>query len=256
MKTLLEHSRSGPRLILDAGDYAQAVLLQGKAIPWQDATAYANHLGQMVALLKPQATVMGIDKMIKQALSDNTELVAAMGEKSRSGFALKTFMGDESFKAAVGNVVATTTKMLRVPIIVQLPSPLDMLSLTAAAAHPGSEQVFDDDDAENAAVYFADWLRAFTDADIAGLMFDERVTVVAEQAYQPIKNTADHYQWCVGVRRETEVVFSHPHVTIAVLPSHCWITGEVEAGNATVFSEIPKEAIPEKVLESVAHFNT
>lgn len=254
MRTLLENPNSAPKLILDAEAYAQQVLLQGKAIPWHEATAYANHLGQTVALLSPQVAVVRLDKMIQQEFADNDALVTAMGEKSRSGFALKAFMGDDDFKTAAGTLVTTVTKTLRLPIVVQLPSPLEILYLTARAAKPDSDPEFDDDQAENAAVYFADWLRAFTDANIAGLIFDERPGTVAEEAYQPIKNTAEHYRWCVGVRRENEVVFSDPQASIAVLPSDYWKTGEGGDVNSTVFSEIAQDAVPEKVLEYLAPF--
>ncbi|PIE42540.1 MAG: hypothetical protein CSA47_00145 [Gammaproteobacteria bacterium] len=253
LKAILEGSSSGAKLIMDAEAYAQQVLLQGKAIPWHDATAYANHLGQTVALLKPQAAVVAMDKMIKQELADNQTLVAAMREKRRSGFALKTFMGDTTFKAAAGALVTTVAKTLHLPIVVQLPSPLEMLYLTARAAltaQADAEPEFDDDDAENAAIYYADWLRAFTDADIDGLIFDERAGDVAEAAYQPVKNTAEHYRWSIGVRREKQVRFSDPQVTIPVLPSDYWTSGQSsDAIAGVVFSEIAKDAVPETVLE-------
>lgn len=250
LRNLLENNHSGTaQLMIDAENYAQKVLLQDKAIPWHEATAYANHLGQTIALLKPSVAVVRLDKMIQQELTDNQTLVGAMGAKSRSIFALKTLMGDENFKAAAGTLVTAVTKTLHLPIAVQLPSSLQMLYLTNRAAQPNSDAEFDDDQAENAAVYFADWLRAFTDADIAGLIFDERDNTVAEEAYQPIKNTAEHYRWCLGVRRDNAVVFSDPQATIAVLPDDYWTTGKGENINGVVFSEIAKDAVPEKVLE-------
>ncbi len=134
LKTMLEDPGSGPKLIMDAEAYAQQVLLQGKAIPWHDATAYSNHLGQAVALLKPQVAVIAMDKMMATELAGNQTLVDAMGAKKRSGFALKAFMGDENFKAAAGALVTTVAKTLHLPIVVQLPSPLAILYLTARAA--------------------------------------------------------------------------------------------------------------------------
>ncbi len=256
LKTMLEDPGSGPKLIMDAEAYAQQVLLQGKAIPWHDATAYSNHLGQAVALLKPQVAVIAMDKMMATELAGNQTLVDAMGAKKRSGFALKAFMGDENFKAAAGALVTTVAKTLHLPIVVQLPSPLAILYLTARAAlaaQAGGEPEFDDDDAENAAIYYADWLRAFTDANIAGLIFDERAGDVAEAAYQPVKNTAEHYRWSLGVRREKQVHFSDPQISIPVLPSDYWISGQsADAISGVVFSEIAKDAVPETVLELLA----
>lgn len=251
LRTLLEESgNGGSKLIINAEDYAQKVLLQGKNIPWHEATAYANHSSQTAALLKPQVAVISIDKMIEQELADNQALVAAMGEKKRAGYALRTFMSNEDVKAAASALVASTVKAQRVPVLVQLPSPLQLLYLTANAAKPDADHEFDDDAAENAAIYCADWLRAFKDASIAGLIFDERAGDVAEEAYQPIKNTAEHYRWAVGVRRENEVVFSDPQVTVPVLPSSYWENGETDSDmSGVVFTEIAQDAVPETVLE-------
>lgn len=256
METLLKKSDSTIQLMIDAQNYAQTILLQGKAIPWNEPTAYANHLKQTVDLLKPQIVIVRLDMMIKQELAENKTLVSAMGEKSRSGFALKTLMGDEHFKNAVGNLVMTATKMLKIPIAVQLPSPKDILILTTKAAKPDAELDFDDDDAENAAVYFADWLRIFTSANLAGLIFDEQNGAVGEQVYQPIRNTAEHYQWCIGVRRENEVIFSQPQMTIPILPTDYWKTGQVDNLTGTLFTEIASDAIPEKVLDYLANLQS
>ncbi|WP_230661331.1 hypothetical protein [Psychrobacter sp. I-STPA10] len=253
LKSILEGSNSengSSQLIMNAEDYAQRVLLQGKAIPWHDATAYANHLGQTAALLKPQVSVISIDKMIEQELADNSKLTAAMGEKKRAGYALRTFMGNEDFKAAAGSLVTSTVKTQRVPVLVQMPSPLQLLYLTAQAAQPDAEHEFDNDAAENAAIYCADWLRAFKDAGIAGLIFDERAGEVAKEAYQPINNMAEHYLWPVGVRRDNEVIFTNPDVTIPVLDTEYWTTGDNSSEvSGVAFTEIARDAVPEQVLE-------
>ncbi|WP_227429698.1 hypothetical protein [Psychrobacter sp. I-STPA6b] len=250
LRNLLNDSATNTKLIINAEDYAQKVLLQGKPIPWHDATAYANHLSQTAALLKPEVSVISIDKMIMQELADNEQLTSAMGEKSRAGYALKTFMGNDDFKAAVSALVASTVQTQRVPVLVQMPSPLQMLYLTARAAKPDDEHEFDDDSAENAAIYCADWLRAFKDANIAGLIFDEREGDVSDEAYQPIKNTAEHYQWVVGIRRDNEIIFKDPQLSIAVLPSDYWTSGDSNVDTSgVVFTEIAQNAVPEQVLE-------
>lgn len=251
LKTLLENSEDNTsKLIINAEDYAQKVLLQGKPIPWHDPTAYANHLGQTAALLKPEVSVISIDKMMMQELTDNKQLTTAMGAKNRSGYALKVFMGDEDFKSAVSALVASSVQTQRVPVLVQMPSPLQMLYLTARAAQPDTEHEFDNDSAENAAIYCADWLRAFKDAAIAGLLFDEREGDVADAAYQPIKNTAEHYRWAIGVRRDNEIIFKDPQASIAVLPADYWITGDNNVDTSgVIFTEIAQDAVPEQVLE-------
>ncbi len=237
-------------LIINAEDYAQHVLLQDKAIPWYDATAYANHLKQTVALLKPQVAVISLDKMIEHELSNNQQLTTAMGEKSRAGYALKILMADERLKAAASALVVSSVLTQSIPIMIQLPSPLQLLYLTARAAKSDTDDEFDADDAENAAIYIADWLRAFKEAGIAGLIFDERKGDISLEAYQPITNTAVHYQWVIGVRRDQEVVFTDPQIAIPVLPATFWTSGDSNLQMAgVIFTEIAHDAIPEQVLD-------
>ncbi|AAZ19295.1 hypothetical protein Psyc_1447 [Psychrobacter arcticus 273-4] len=253
LRLLLEGSYSEDstsKLIMNAEDYAQKVLLQGKTIPWHDATAYANHLSQIATLLRPHVAVISLDKMIAQELSENQKLTTAMSEKSRAGYALRTFMSDEEFRAAASALVASSVQTQRIPVVMQLPSPLQMLYSTTRAVQPDLDYDFDDDDAENAAIYCADWLRTFNGTQIAGLIFDEREGEVAEEAYQPIKNIAEHYQWVIGVRRDNEVLFSSPKITIPVLPSMYWTSGEVTIKTSgAIFTEIARDAVPEQVLD-------
>ncbi len=251
LRSLLKDANDGvSKLIVDGEDYGQKVLLQEKAIPWHDATAYANHLSQLVALLKPQVAVISLDKMIIQELADNQNLSRAMGEKTRASYALKTFMSHEDFKKAVSALVASSVQTLRIPVIVQLPSPLQMLYLTTSAAQPDTDYEFNDDDAENAAIYFADWLRTFKDNKIAGLIFDERGGKVAEASYQPIRNIAEHYQWVVGMRRAKEIIFIDPKINVAVLPKTYWTSGTSDIESSGVlFAEILQDAVPEQVLD-------
>lgn len=253
LKSILKGAGSGDKkceLIMNAEDYAQRVLLQGKPIPWFDATAYANHLNQTVALLKPQVAVISLDKMIKQELDTNQQLITAMSEKKRKGYALKIFMSNEVFKAAVSTLVTSTVLRQHIPIVIQLPSPLQLLYLTSSVAQPNQENEFDTDDAENAAIYFADWLRALNEAGIAGLIFDEREGEVAKDAYQPILNTAKHYQWVVGVRRDSEILFNDSHIAVPVLRPSFWISGKSDIKmSGAVFTEIADNAVPEQVLE-------
>lgn len=239
------------QLIMNAEDYAQRVLLQNKPIPWHDATAYANYFGQGVALLKPQATVIPLDKMIMQELAENKKLIVVMGEKQRLGYALKTFMGNEEFKAATGALVLSTVKTQHIPVLLQLPSPLQMMYLTTQAVRPNDEFEFDDNDAENAAMYFADWLRIFKDAPIAGLIFDERKGRIDQEAYRPIINTAEHYGWSVGMRQDDCVIeFCNPKSSILILDTNYWLSGEADVEiQGTLFTEIARDAVPEQVLE-------
>ena len=243
-------TESSCNLIINAEGYAQHILLQDKPIPWFEATAYANHLKQTVALLKPQVAVISLDKMLEQELINNQQLTTEMSAKSRTGYALKIFMRNEKIKAAVSALMTSCISTQSIPVMIQLPSPLQLLYITAGAALPDSNHEFNEDDAENAAIYIADWLRVFKDIDIAGLIFDECEGDVPKGVYKPITNTAEHYQWIIGIRRDKEVSFDELEIIIPVLPSTFWILGEHSPKvRGTIFTEIARNSVPEKVLD-------
>lgn len=239
-----------PTLILDSASYAQKVLLQNSAVPWGDATAYSNHLGQVQALLKSEVALIPLDRMLFTETDSNPALVEAMGARSRTGFAARTLLGDEDLKQKVQALVGTAVKTQRQPVVLHLPSPLALLRHTARAVDSDSDNEFDQDDAENAAVYYADWLRTFADLNIAGIIFDERDGAVDEDAYKPIMNTAAHYQWPVGLRQDSEIRFFSAETVVPVLAPGVFdadaVGGQDTAG--VMFAEIPEDAVPEQVL--------
>ncbi len=244
-----------PALILDTAAYAQHVLLQDREVPWHDATAYANHLGQAQALLKPAVALVPLDRMLQREIDADAQLREAMGARSRTGFAAKTLLGEEGVRDRVRNLVTTVVKTLREPVVLHLPAPLALLAITSAAAGTGGSDDFDDDDAENAAIYYADWLRAFAETGVSGLIFDERRAAASTDSYQPIMNAAQHYRWPVGLRGPSEVRFSAPDAVLPVLGAEALdhdgpgAQGRAGIPNAGVlFAEVPEHAVPERVL--------
>lgn len=242
---------TAPKLIIDAASYAQRVLLQNRDVPWDDATAYANHLGQAQALLRPLVALIPLDRMFEREIEGNAGLREAMSARSRTGFAAKTLLADEGVRKRAVDIVATAVKTQREPVVVHLPSPLALLVRTTVAAHPGADLTLDlADDAENTAIYYADWLRIFADHGIAGIVFDERSGTTPSEAYQPILGAAEHYRWPVGLRSTTEVRFLSPEASVPVLdPS---VLGEAQAtdlpAGGVLLAEIPEDAVPEQVL--------
>ncbi len=255
---------TAPAIILDAAAYAQRVLLQDREAPWHDATAYSNHLGQAQALLKPPVALVPLDRLFAHELREDAALVEAMGARSRTGFAAKTLLGDERVRRLASELVATAVKTQREPVVLHLPSPLALLTLTTRAAlGDEAELSFDADDAENIAIYYADWLRVFAEQGIAGVIFDERAggeSALPAEAYQPILGAAEHYRWPIGLRGASELRFLSPEAVVPVLDGS--ILGQHEplesgapeaSGTAGVlFAEIPADAVPEQVLARLA----
>ena len=67
--------------------------------------------------------------------------------------------------------------------------------------------------AETAAMYSADFLRMFAGAGVDGLLLDDGPVPVDElihpEAYRPVLNIADHYEWPVLVRTDAAAAWPH-----------------------------------------------
>lgn len=255
-----------PQLILDAASYAQRVLLQNRDVPWHDATAYANHLGQLQALLKPAVALVALDRMLQHEIESNEQCRLAMAARSRTGFAAKTLLADEGVRQRAQDLIAAVVKTQREPVVLHLMSPLALLTLTDRAVDPASTAAFDAEDAEGTAIYVADWLRSFAEFDIAGVVFDERgdgggvassaagpagaFAGALAESYQPIVNVAEHYGWTLGFRGVDEVRFTSPDAVIPVLEPGALLESapaDLPPGGL-LFAEIPEDAVPERVL--------
>ncbi|CCF81139.1 hypothetical protein [Helicobacter bizzozeronii] len=254
LKAILDdQSPAQTKIIMDARAYAHKVLMQNKPYPWHDATLYSNYMKQVHSLLQADVLVLRFDKMLEEELKNNHELVAKMGEKQRSGYALKVFMADEGLKEITSSLINTATNTLHISIMTQLPSPLSLLQMTAQAV--GKDQDFDDDLIENAGIYYADWLRSYKDSKVTGLLFDERDHTLKPQHYQPITNTASNYDWVVGFRRASVLEFMGYTQPIPILDSAFWLGEKTAPPPAPLFfTEIHQDAMPEKVLEKLHQF--
>lgn len=249
---------STPKFILDAASYAQRVLLQNRDIPWHDATAYSNHLSQAQALLKPEVALVPLDRLLKREIHENDVLREEMSSRTRTGFAAKTLLADESLRNRAHELIATAVLTQREPVVLHLPSPLGLLMLTSGIIDPASTHEFDNQDAENTAIYFADWLRTFASVKISGIIFDERAGAASEESYKPILNIAEHYRWPIGLRATNAVRFSSPEAMVPVLdPSVFSENTSIKLPSASMLlAEIPEHAVPEQVLSRLAALRT
>lgn len=250
--TLLAENGSGaPQLIIDATAYARRVLLQDRTLPWQDATAYSNHLHQIQALLQPAVALVPLDLLIEHYLDQHPSLRESMAAQSRPGYAARVLLREENLKQKASEIVFAASKTLRQPILLQLLSPLSLLrQLNQASDFNARGLEYDDDDAaETAAVYYSDWLRIFADLGVSGLLFDERSGKASAETYSPVTNAAEHYRWSVGLRSESTVQFLSPAASVPVLEPSFWAGDAEPPSGGVFFTEIPADAIPERVLE-------
>lgn len=243
-------------LIIDSAEYAATVLLQGREVPWDDATAVAAHLGQSQALLKSAAVLLPLDRMIRWRLAGTTvgdPLLEAMSAKSRPGYAARALLGDVSLRDTAKRLAVATAAVIREPVLVHVPSPAELLIIADRAVNGAdSGTVFGDDRVENTAVYLSDWLRTFAGTGVSGLVIDERWTDSGEQVLGPVLNVAEHYRWPVGHRTVDSLRFRFAGggtVTVPVLDRDYWLAGAATVpGGEFLMTEIACGAVPEEVL--------
>ncbi|MGZ4523359.1 MAG: hypothetical protein ACXVXO_08025 [Mycobacteriaceae bacterium] len=247
-------------VVLDAHDYAQSVILQGRDVPWHEPMAYSNFFAQAQGLLTPDVALLSLDRFYAHALSGNTRLHAAMSTKTRTGYALRTLLGDAETTRQAVEIATIFAKTQREPVVLHIPSPMQWLARTHH--YSGSAEIgeLDADDAENVSMYVADWLRGFASLPLAGVLLDDRAAVggpipatVELGTYSPVANVTDHYRWSLGLRRADHVEIRAVDSVGAVISPDFWLDEAVmpPSGDFLV-GEIPRTAVPEHVLTRIS----
>lgn len=244
-------------LVIDAAAYAQRVVLKGREIPWE-AAAHSRHLQQVEALVRPHRRLVDLSAWFDTSPAARPDLVSAMGTRSRTGYALRTLLADDIVGEEAVEIVRIATVTASSPVVVRLPSPAAWLLATHELA--GTPGEFDRDDAENASVYVADWLRRFAGFEIDTVLLDGRRADVAGAEslddYPPLRGAADHYRRTLALQAPGRLEIADG--TGALLDPRFWTaTTTAEAAGALdaigpdadlVLAEVPASADPETVL--------
>lgn len=246
--TLSGIDRAAPRLVLDAREYAQRVLLQGADIPWEP-TAHARLLAQVGALLRPDLSLVDLMAFVAVELEARPAVRERMAGARRPTAALRVLLADADLAEDAVSLVRVVAAMSPVALAVQIPSPAAWL---AAVAGQARDPEFDEDDAENASIYVADWVRRLSGVPVDTLILDGRQSPRHESlgAYGPLLGLADHYRWTLALRgRDTLELAAGGG---AVLDAGFWSGARVDPPNATalVISRIDPSAPPETVLDA------
>jgi hypothetical protein len=276
MSTFVSRLSEAPgRLVwVDYTAYAGG-LLAGGSVPWLDVTALIAWQRKAQSLLKSDVLALPVDAVAAAWLATHPELVAAMAAKRRAVFPLKTLLVDEALRAHFVELA----KGLRgsfggATLALAIPSPRHWIGLAYAQALSGEEVAVGEDEADSAAVYIADFLRAFGDSGIDVLLLKESLQtepaeVGAFGCYQSTLNVAAHYRWDTGLYLpagrcsggDAGVGFvaapAVPAGTAAagvIVPAEFWAGAAAPAAGKGVFylAEVPAAANPETVLERLA----
>ena len=261
LSTLLAAPPSGrdKAAFFDFHDYAESVILQGRQVPWQEPMAYSNFFGQAQGLLKPDAALLSLDRFYAQHLASSARLQTAMSAKSRTGYAVRTLLGDPETTEHAIEFATTFAKTQREPIILNIPSPRQWLSRTHHFSGSTDISRLGADDAENASMYVADWLRGFASLPLTAVMLDDRnldaisPVPVDLATYSPVANVTDHYRWALGLRGEDSVELRDNPMVGGVITNGFWFEDNYQLPAGDFFlSEIPPTAIPENVLTRIS----
>ena len=244
-------------VVLDSHDYAQSVFLQGKPVPWQEPMAYANFFGQAQGVLKSDLALLSLDRFYAHRVASDPTLQTAMSAKSRTGYALRTLLGDPGTTAFVIELVSILSKTQRVPVVLQIPSPMQWLARTHSFSGATDASGLDADNAENASMYVADWLRGFAALPLIAVLLDDRSPAsgaksVPLSTYSPVANVTDHYRWALGQRHVDRVELHGTELRGAVIGPEFWAndTGTLPDGDF-LLGEVPQGAVPERVLSRI-----
>lgn len=246
-------------LIVDHQHYARAVILQGRPVPWTDPVAFAQYTGQVQGLLRPDTTLLDLGAYYDEVLARDDALRAGLSARSRTGYALRTLLAHEPTTAAAAELAAVVARTSAAPLVVQTPSPLLWLARTHELSGAGPASELTADDAENAAMYVADWVRRLAAPPLAMLLLDERdplgtgLPQVDDSVYAPVVNVTDHYRWALGRRTEEGIKVVGTGSAGPRIPQEFWHGDDaVLPSGDFLLADIPADAAPETVLAQLA----
>jgi hypothetical protein len=246
-------------LVIDHHRYTQAVILQGRPVPWTDPTAYAQYARQAQGLLRPDAALLDLGAFYDHVLAVEDAIRSSLSARARTGYALKTLLADDRVARQAVELASVVSQTSGAPLILQIPSPMCWLAGTHALSGAGPVTDLNADHAENAAMYVADWLRRLSALPVAMLLLDDRrpgtqpLPPVEDSAYKPVSNLTDHYRWTLGRRTQEGVDLLGTAVTGTLIPHAYWLTDDAHAPSGDfLVADIPADAVPETVLSQLA----
>ncbi|AQA01802.1 hypothetical protein BVC93_04395 [Mycobacterium sp. MS1601] len=257
VKSLVAATPSGRSraLLIDDAEYSTAVIRQGEPIPWADTTALVGHFGQVRGLLDPDALWVDLRRLQAAHLAARPDLVTAMAARTRTGYPLRTLLCDDDLMSATVDALATVAGTSRRELVLAIPSPAVWLTWAHDIAGNPLDGV-DEDRADSASMYLAEWLGRLGSVAVALVLLDAREQAAGTperlDAYTAIANVASHFGWSLALRHTAGFETAPGDPEIAVLPGEFW-TGEAEVPDAEVLvSTIPAAAAPERVLDRLA----
>ncbi len=246
-------------VLIDGDDYATRVVRQGAPIPWGEVAPLVGYVGQVAALLRPDAVWADLGRLYAAYTDGNDQLRQAMGARSRTGYALRTLLGDDDALEHARTVLSTIAQTQRRSLVLRVPSPARWLGRAHTVAGTPIELV-DEDRADSASMYLAEWLGRLGGIPVALVVLDAcaedgDVPVGSPErlaAYTSLGNVAAHFDWTIAIFDETGVETAAGEPSVGVLTGDFWHGGADAPDTDVLLSRIPATATPERVLDQLA----
>lgn len=248
-------------LWIDAVDYGHRLLLNGKPMPWDDVGAYLAFARRLQSLLESDVLSLDLGRFFRDRVAQSPALAAAMGEKRRATFPLRTMLADSGARTRLVELVAAVSASHPgLPLLLELPAPADWLCAAWQAAKKGPAPEIDTEIAETAAMYVADFLRCFAGSTVAGVLLHAGDAPLDPAVCQPLANVAAHYRWSFGAKVEEAghgfdfIVADHPVAGCLTGLNYRLGAGPPPARPANTFLvvQVDADAEPDAVLEQLA----
>ncbi len=261
LRALLAAAPSGRTrpLLLDSDDYATAVIRQGTPPPWTDIAALTGQARQVGALLRPDAVWVDVGALYAELVADRPDLAEAMRARTRTGYPLRALLADGQAREHLVATLTTLAQACRAGVVMQLPSPARWLAWAQASVGRPLDSV-DEDQADSAGMYLAEWLGGMGRVPVALVVLDARArpgepaSLVTESlaGYSAIGNVAAHFEWTLALLDGSGVQAGPDEPSIGLVDQEFWLGGaELPAGDV-LLATIPAAARPEHVLDQLA----
>lgn len=257
--------------VFDSLDYAQAVLIQGREVPWENPLELASLLDQAQSLMHSNAIVFDLGAFVAHRLKTDLRLRQRLAERSRPGYAFKTLAGDDALRADAAGLASIIAKTAGAPLIIRLPSPRVWLGVAHQAAGHDDAAALTADMVENYAAYYANWLHGLETVPFAALLIDDRwqgsddaPELGDPHRWTPVFNVADHNRWLLllhdhdgGLGLLTADGTAEASARAQVVADAYWASPDAQPdrladGESFRFSHVPIDAVPETVLAQLA----
>ena len=242
---------------IDSKDYCLHLLNKGEPLPWRDSAELVAFLRQQQSLTQSDVIALPVYDFFQYWLRKNPGLQVQMGEKRRLGFALKTLLASPEARQHLYELVcAVTDSFTQTSVVLEIPCFKKWMGEMHCLAKQKESVDVTWDDAESAAMYVADFLRVFADANVSGFLIAgggiQEISSIQQSVLQPCLNVAEHYRWGCFLKG---YVLENSNVPVGSLTPQPLSADSISNPTSVLqnirflYLIVPKEANPENVQE-------